>query len=97
MVNRRYALLNVCEHVNLQEIDVLSESDNKSIIGKAEYSQPICTALQIALVDLLATWGIAPSAVVGHSSGEIAAFYAADALTMKPSSLHFIVVTFART
>jgi acyl transferase domain-containing protein len=62
---------------------VLSESDDKGIIGKAEYSQPICTALQIALVDLLAAWGINPSAVVGHSSGEIAAAYAARALTMK--------------
>lgn len=68
---------------NLQEIDVLSKSDDKIIIGKAEYSQPICTALQIALVDLLAAWGITPSAVVGHSSGEIAASYAAGALTMK--------------
>ncbi len=58
-------------------------SDDKNIISKAEYSQPICTALQIALVNLLATWGITPSAVVGHSSGEIAASYAAGALTMR--------------
>lgn len=57
--------------------------DDKSTLSKAEYSQPICTALQIALVDLLAIWSITPSAVVGHSSGEIAASYAAGALTMK--------------
>lgn len=50
-------------------------------MGKAEYSQPICTALQVALVDLLATYGIKPSAVLGHSSGEIAAAYAARVLT----------------
>jgi acyl transferase domain-containing protein len=37
----------------------------------------------VALVDLLATWDIKPSAVVGHSSGEIAAAYAAGALTKK--------------
>ena len=36
--------------------------------------------MQIALVDLLATWSITPSAVVGHSSGELAAAYAAGAL-----------------
>jgi acyl transferase domain-containing protein len=62
---------------------VLGESEDKTIIGKAEFSQPICTALQVALVDLLATWDIKPSAVVGHSSGEIAAAYAAGALTKK--------------
>ena len=37
------------------------------------YGQPLCTALQIALVDLLESWGVSPAAVVGHSSGEIAA------------------------
>ena len=46
-----------------------------------DFSQPICTALQIALVDLLDSWGIRPSAVVGHSSGEIAAAYCARALS----------------
>ncbi|KAL4790504.1 acyl transferase/acyl hydrolase/lysophospholipase [Aspergillus venezuelensis] len=46
-------------------------------------SQPIVTALQIALVDLLADWGIRPDAVTGHSSGEIAASYAAGILNME--------------
>lgn len=38
-------------------------------INAAEYCQPICTILQIALVDMLAVWGITPAATVGHSSG----------------------------
>lgn len=63
--------------------DVLSKESDKTIISKAEYSQPICTALQIALVNLLAIWNINPSAVVGHSSGEIAAAYAAGALSTR--------------
>lgn len=37
--------------------------------------------MQIALVNLLAKWGVKPSTVVGHSSGEIAASYAAGAVT----------------
>lgn len=41
---------------------------------------PICVALQIALVELLSTWGIRPSAITSHSSGEIAAAFAAGAL-----------------
>ncbi|KAF2264111.1 ketoacyl-synt-domain-containing protein [Lojkania enalia] len=42
-----------------------------------EYSQALCTVIQVALVDLLNEVNIKPSAVVGHSSGEIAAAYAA--------------------
>ncbi|GIZ43160.1 hypothetical protein CKM354_000639800 [Cercospora kikuchii] len=58
-------------------IDELQRADAEETLKLAEYSQPLCTAVQIALVDLLAHWGIKPSAVVGHSSGEIAAAYAA--------------------
>ena len=44
-------------------------------------SQPVCTAIQIALVDLFSQWGIVPKLVIGHSSGEIAAAYAAGHIT----------------
>ena len=49
----------------------------------AYISQPACTALQLALTDLLKSWNIQPAAVVGHSSGEIAASYAAGALSIE--------------
>ncbi|KAB5580657.1 putative polyketide synthase [Coniochaeta sp. 2T2.1] len=52
-------------------------------IDAPQLSQPLCTALQVALVDLLASWGVTPSCVTGHSSGEIAAAYAAGALTFE--------------
>ncbi|KAJ5631672.1 fatty acid synthase S-acetyltransferase [Penicillium longicatenatum] len=48
---------------------------------KAEYSQPLCAAVQIGLVDLLASWNIHPIAVIGHSSGEMVAAYAAKSIT----------------
>ncbi|KAL9600827.1 MAG: hypothetical protein Q9179_003082 [Wetmoreana sp. 5 TL-2023] len=50
-------------------------------IDDPAWSQPLCTALQVALVDLLASWNVHPSAVVGHSSGEIAAAYCVGAIS----------------
>jgi len=55
--------------------EFLSDEESSRINSPA-FSQPICTALQVALVDLLSHWGVKPAAVVGHSSGEIAAAYA---------------------
>ena len=59
----------------------LLEPAATSRIQDPELSQPLCTALQIALVDLLSSWNVKPLATVGHSSGEIAAAYAAGAHT----------------
>lgn len=52
-------------------------------VYEAEISQPVCTAIQILLVDLLRIGGICFDVVVGHSSGEIAAAYAAGFLTAR--------------
>jgi hybrid polyketide synthase/nonribosomal peptide synthetase ACE1 len=52
-----------------------------SRIGEAAISQPTCTAVQIILVELLKAAGIQFSTVVGHSSGEIGAAYAAGYLS----------------
>ena len=61
----------------------LFRQSEHSRIDRPEYSQPICTAVQIALVDLLCHLGIRPTAVVGHSSGEIAAAYSFGAISAK--------------
>ena len=52
-------------------------------LGLALYSQTLCTVLQVALLDLLRAWGLTPEAVVGHSSGEIAAAYCAGFLSQQ--------------
>ncbi|KAK3934736.1 hypothetical protein QBC46DRAFT_462469 [Diplogelasinospora grovesii] len=59
----------------------LSRSEKTSRLGESRFSQPCTTAVQIALVDLLESFGIRPQSVCGHSSGEIAAAYAAGALS----------------
>ncbi|KAG9250059.1 uncharacterized protein F5Z01DRAFT_731189 [Emericellopsis atlantica] len=61
-------------------VEELSRDGETSRVGQAEISQPSTTAIQIALVDLLKTFNVLPNFVVGHSSGEIAAAYAAEAL-----------------
>ncbi|KAL4814823.1 hypothetical protein BDW67DRAFT_192033 [Aspergillus spinulosporus] len=64
-------------------VEELLQPETESRINDPEFSQPLCTAIQIALVNLLAVLGVSPAAVVGHSSGEIAAAYAAGALTVE--------------
>ena len=63
-----------------------------SDIHLPEKSQPVCTALQIALTDLLHEWGVLPQFVIGHSSGEIGAAYAAGHLTARQA----IMVAYCR-
>ena len=59
----------------------LERDESSSKLHLAEYSQTICTVLQVALVDLLRSWNISPMAVAGHSSGEISAAYCIGALS----------------
>lgn len=61
--------------------DALLAPKETSRLHEAEISQPCCTAVQIALVDALREYGVKPDAVVGHSSGEIAAAYASGAIS----------------
>lgn len=74
-------LLSMRADFSLLEELMRDEADSR--VGMAHISQPICSAIQIGLVDLLASWGIKPSAVTGHSSGEIGAAYATGSLTLE--------------
>lgn len=62
-------------------VDELCRPASTSRIGQAAFSQPLCTALQILQVDMLRAAGVSFDAVVGHSSGEIGAAYAAGFIT----------------
>lgn len=56
-------------------------------IHEVTRSQSLCTAIQIGIVDILSSWGISPTTVVGHSSGEIAAAYASGFLDLRQAIL----------
>ncbi|KAL3419948.1 beta-ketoacyl synthase domain-containing protein [Phlyctema vagabunda] len=61
----------------------LVEPRSPETLRLPEFSQPLVTALQLVLLDILQSWGIEPVCTVGHSSGEIAAAYAAGYLTQE--------------
>ncbi|KAK3689258.1 putative polyketide synthase [Podospora appendiculata] len=64
------------------EAELLAHASS-SRVHEAALSQPLCTAIQILLVDLIRLAGLQFSAVVGHSSGEIGAAYAAGYLSAR--------------
>ncbi|KAI8956900.1 hypothetical protein F5Y11DRAFT_125320 [Daldinia sp. FL1419] len=64
------------------ESEMLKPGEN-SRINEAELSQPLCTALQIAIYRQFERFEVRPSAVVGHSSGEIAAAYVAGHISLE--------------
>ena len=61
----------------------LMKQEKTSRVHEAIFSQPMTTAIQIGLINLLREVGINFNAVVGHSSGEIAAAYSAGLLNEK--------------
>ncbi|MCJ1471629.1 hypothetical protein MMC13_000269 [Lambiella insularis] len=68
-------------------VEELSRDKKTTRLGDSRFSQPCTTAVQIALVDLLQSYGIRPETVCGHSSGEIAAAYAVSALSKESAML----------
>ncbi|KAI1408612.1 polyketide synthase [Hypoxylon sp. FL1857] len=64
-------------------LEELLRNADSTRVSEVNLSQPMTVALQLCLVDLLGSWGIIPSAVTSHSSGEIAAAYAVGALSFE--------------
>ncbi|KAF7180982.1 hypothetical protein CNMCM7691_000111 [Aspergillus felis] len=58
----------------------LLQCDDPDRLKEAEVAQTLCAAIQIGVVNILREWGVKPSSVIGHSSGEIAAAYASGAI-----------------
>jgi amino acid adenylation domain-containing protein/thioester reductase-like protein len=52
-------------------------------IHQLRYNQPALFALQAGLVEVWRAWGVLPNVVLGHSTGEYAAAYAAGGLSLE--------------
>ncbi len=63
--------------------DELAEPHRSGRYALTEIAQPALFAIQVGLTHMLRERGINPTAVCGHSVGEVAAAWAAGALTLK--------------
>jgi phthiocerol/phenolphthiocerol synthesis type-I polyketide synthase C len=64
-------------------LDEIRKNEDESKINDTVVVQPAVMAIQIALVKLYEHYGIRPAGIVGHSIGEVAAGFAAGALTIE--------------
>ena len=64
-------------------IEELGRSEEDSRMGRTEIAQPAIFAIQMGLAALWKSWGVVPSAIVGHSVGEVAAACVAGILTLE--------------
>lgn len=61
----------------------LFSPDLETEIDRTEIAQPLLFAVQVATVEALASRGLRPDMVAGHSVGEVAAAWAAGALSLE--------------
>ena len=69
-------------HVDWSLLDELAAGEERSRLAETAIAQPAIFAVQVALTALWRHWGVEPGGVMGHSSGEIAAAWAAGVLTL---------------
>jgi len=75
------------KHAKWSLIKELTRDEKTSRISETNIAQPAIFAIQIALYEMWKAKGITPSAVVGHSIGEVAAGYASGALSLEQAVL----------
>ena len=74
-------LLNTYDDISLIEEFRASEEDSR--LHLTEVAQPLLFALQVGVIRVLKTKGLIADAVIGHSVGEVAAAWAAGALSLE--------------
>lgn len=64
-------------------VAVLEDPDLEARLADTKLAQPVLFAIQVALSDAMEAMGLEVTATLGHSVGEVAAAYAAGALTLE--------------
>ncbi len=70
-------------HADWSLLAEMTASEEASRMAETQISQPANFALQVGLATLLRSWGVEPDAIVGHSTGEAAAFWAAGVVDLE--------------
>ena len=69
-------------HLDYSVEDVLFGREGAPGLGRVDVVQPMLFAVMVSLAALWRSVGVVPSAVIGHSQGEIAAAYVAGGLSL---------------
>ncbi|MCG8037723.1 MAG: type I polyketide synthase [Candidatus Thiodiazotropha taylori] len=78
---------------NWSILEEMLADEGKSRMQETQIAQPANFLIQVALTDLLRSWGVVPSAIVGHSVGEVSAAYVSGALSLEDA----VCVSFHRS
>jgi len=74
------------EHVGFSVIEEILLDAESSRLNTPWIAHPVVFAIQMGITSMLASWGITPEAVLGHSGGEVAAAHAAGVLSLEDSA-----------
>ncbi|MEG3631677.1 type I polyketide synthase [Streptomyces poriticola] len=74
------------EFVDWSLLDVLRDEEGAPPLHRVDVVQPALFTMMVSLAALWRSYGVEPSAVVGHSQGEIAAAYVAGALDLQDAA-----------
>ena len=76
----------LAEHVEWSLLDVIRGVPGAPGLDRVDVVQPALWAVMVSLAELWRSVGVVPSAVIGHSQGEIAAAYVAGALSLEDAA-----------
>nr|APD71853.1 type I polyketide synthase 1 [Streptomyces sp.] len=76
----------LAEFVDWRLEDVLRGAPGAPTLERVDVVQPTLFAVMVSLAALWRSYGVEPSAVVGHSQGEIAAAYVAGGLSLRDAA-----------